>query len=103
MCYKVLVLIGGLNWGLIGLGMLFGQGNWNVVYLILGSVMWLEALVYLLVGVAAVMMMVGCKCKKCKDGCGSGTCSADGKCCADGKCSADGKHGGDGEKTDGNM
>ncbi len=60
-----LVMIGALNWGLVGLGGFFG-GDWNVVNLLLGSVEWLESLVYLLVGLSAVMMLVGCKCKKCK-------------------------------------
>lgn len=61
----VLVLVGALNWGLVGLGMFLG-GNWNVVELILGRVMWLEALVYILVGVSAVVALFGCKCKTCK-------------------------------------
>ena len=60
-----LVVIGGLNWGLVGLGGFLG-GNWNVVEIILGSWGWLMNLVYLLVGAATVMMLVGCKCKKCK-------------------------------------
>ena len=68
----VLVLVGALNWGLVGLGGFF-SGDWNVVHLILGSVAWLESLVYLLVGLAGVIMLFGCKCKKCKGGgcCGS--------------------------------
>ena len=57
-----LLLIGGLNWGLTGLGMLF-NGNWNVVKLLLGSWPTVEAIVYLLVGLMAVkvivMMMMG--------------------------------------------
>lgn len=63
----VLLLIGGLNWGLIGLGYFFG-GNWNVVSLLLGNWMWLEAVVYILVGVAAVMKLLGCRCKMCGTG-----------------------------------
>ncbi len=63
----VLVLVGALNWGLVGLGGFLG-GNWNVVNLVLGRVSWLENLVYLLVGVAGVMLLVGCKCKVCKGG-----------------------------------
>lgn len=59
-----LLLVGGLNWGLAGLGMLFG-GNWNVVNLLLGSWPTVEAIVYLLVGLAAlkviVMMLAGKK------------------------------------------
>ncbi|HAZ28947.1 MAG TPA: DUF378 domain-containing protein [Candidatus Magasanikbacteria bacterium] len=62
-----LLVIGGLNWGLVGLGGWFG-GNWNVVNLILGGVSWLENLVYVLVGLAAVMSLFKCKCKVCKSG-----------------------------------
>ena len=61
----VLLLIGGLNWGLVGLGMLIGS-NLNVVGLIFGSMPTLEAIIYLLVGIAAVMKIIGCKCKTCK-------------------------------------
>ena len=61
---KILVVIGGINWGLVGIGWFLNM-NLNVVHLILGSVPALEAIVYILVGVAAVMMLVGCKCKKC--------------------------------------
>ncbi len=52
--------------------MLLGHGmDWNVVHMILGSVPTLEAIVYVLVGVAAVMKLVGCKCKKCSAACSS--------------------------------
>jgi uncharacterized membrane protein YuzA (DUF378 family) len=63
----ILLAIGGLNWGLVGLGMWFG-GNWNVVYLIFGSLPWLESLVYVLVGIATVVLLVTHKkdCKACK-------------------------------------
>ena len=69
MISKILVIIGGVNWGLIGIGMLLGGMNWNVVHLIFGFVPVLEAIVYLLVGISAVMMIFGCKCGKCKGGC----------------------------------
>jgi uncharacterized membrane protein YuzA (DUF378 family) len=62
---KILVIIGGINWGLVGIGMLFGNGNWNVVHWILGFSPAIEAIVYILVGIAAVVMIFGCKCKKC--------------------------------------
>ncbi len=58
-----LVIIGALNWGLVGLGGFLG-GNWNIVNLIFGSWAWLENLVYLLVGLSAVMVMMDCKGKK---------------------------------------
>ena len=67
-----LVLIGALNWGLVGLGWLVGNGsNWNIVNLLLGQWMWLEAAVYILVGLAAVykIFLYGKCCGKC--GCGA--------------------------------
>ena len=60
----VLVLIGGLNWGLVALGIYMGS-NWNVVNLILGSWSWLENLVYLLVGLSALLLVFGKKCCTC--------------------------------------
>ena len=69
MITKVLVVIGGINWGLVGLGMLLGKAeSWNVVKMILGSMPVLEAVVYVLVGVAAVMFIFECKCGKCAGG-----------------------------------
>lgn len=56
---RVLVIIGGLNWGLVGLGMLLGSAsNWNVVAMIFGTWPMLLGLVYLLVGLSAVYMVV---------------------------------------------
>ena len=49
----ILVIIGGLNWGLVGIG---GDG-WNVVDLIFGSIAWLESVVYILVGIAALWVV----------------------------------------------
>lgn len=60
----VLVYIGALNWGLTGLGAFLGI-NLNVVNLILGGVPRVEWIVYILVGISAVVMMIGCKCKTC--------------------------------------
>jgi len=68
MIAKILVIIGGVNWGLVGIGMLLGS-DWNVVKMILGSISTLEAIVYILVGASAVMMIFGCKCGKCKGTC----------------------------------
>lgn len=63
---KVLLIIGGLNWGLVGLGMLVGSlESWNVINMLLGSVPVLEAVLYLLIGLAAIGKMFGCRCKKC--------------------------------------
>jgi uncharacterized membrane protein YuzA (DUF378 family) len=49
----ILVIIGGLNWGLVGLGMLIGT-NLNVVNLIFGGMPVLEAIIYLVVGLATI-------------------------------------------------
>ena len=64
----VLLLVGGVNWGLDGLGMLLGR-NLNVVNLLVGTWPTVEAVVYLLVGVSAVVCLFSC-----------------GKCCDGGKC-----------------
>ena len=66
---KILLIVGGLNWGLYGAGMLANSMNsWNVVNMLLGSWPVLEALVYVLVGVAALVKLFGCRCSKCKGG-----------------------------------
>lgn len=48
-----LVIIGALNWGLVGLGSLF-ETNLNLVNLLFGFSQTLEAIVYLIVGLAAL-------------------------------------------------
>jgi uncharacterized membrane protein YuzA (DUF378 family) len=62
----ILLVIGGLNWGLVGLGG-FAGANWNVVNLLLGSWPSLEWIVYILVGLSAVWLAIGHKkaCKEC--------------------------------------
>jgi uncharacterized membrane protein YuzA (DUF378 family) len=62
---NTLLVVGGLNWGLTGVGMLMMQ-NWNVVNMLLGGMPTIEAVVYVLVGLAALMKLIGCKCAKCK-------------------------------------
>ncbi|HLD63679.1 MAG TPA: DUF378 domain-containing protein [Candidatus Peribacteraceae bacterium] len=66
-----LLIIGALNWGLTGLGELMGR-NLNLVNLILGGVPTVEAIVYLLVGAAALAkLFYHCKCGgSCCDDCG---------------------------------
>lgn len=54
----ILVVVGGVNWGLVGLGWLAGSQDWNVVHMILGSSMQLEAVVYVLVGLSALWLLV---------------------------------------------
>jgi len=67
----VLVLVGALNWGLVGLGMLIGS-DLNLVKALFGAWPTVEAIVYLLVGVAAVGKMA--------------VIVAKGGCCKGGKC-----------------
>jgi len=52
----VLVVVGGLNWGLMAIGT-YMSSNWNVVNLILGSWPAVENLVYLLVGLSAIVLV----------------------------------------------
>lgn len=59
-----LVIIGAINWGLVGLGDLLGT-NLNLVNLIFGRMMWVEEFVYIAVGAAGVMTLIGCKCRTC--------------------------------------
>jgi uncharacterized membrane protein YuzA (DUF378 family) len=67
MIANILVIVGGLNWGLVGVGMLMGS-EWNLVNMIFSSMPKVEAIVYVVVGLSAVMMLFGCKCKKCMGG-----------------------------------
>jgi len=52
-----LLIVGGLNWGLVGLGGLLGS-NWNLVNMIFGSLPMIEGLVYVLVGASAIYQLV---------------------------------------------
>lgn len=55
-----LLLIGGINWGLVGLF------KWNLVETIFGGWPWLVSLIYILVGLSAIAVFFGKKCAKCK-------------------------------------
>jgi uncharacterized protein len=69
----ILVIIGGINWGLVGL---FG---FNLVAFLFGSWPAIERIIYILVGIAAIVMIfLACKC------CGK-SCST--KCCTRCHCS----------------
>ena len=59
----ILLVVGGLNWGLTALG-------WNVVNMILGSWPQLEMIVYILVGLSAVYIAImhPKECKVCAAG-----------------------------------
>ena len=54
-----LVLIGAINWGLVGIGYWLGGANWNIVSMILGTWPVVENLVYVLVGVSGVWLLWG--------------------------------------------
>ena len=49
----ILVIVGALNWGLVGLGN-YLEANWNLVALLLGWAPVLENLVYVVVGLAGL-------------------------------------------------
>jgi uncharacterized membrane protein YuzA (DUF378 family) len=72
---KFLVIVGAINWGLVGIGGFMGQ-NWNVVHMLLGMWPAVEWIVYILVGVAGIMKIFGCKCKTCMS---CATCAVDAK------------------------
>lgn len=58
----ILVLVGALNWGLVGLF------EWNLVDAILGSWPLVVRIVYILVGLSALLMLFKHKCKACMGG-----------------------------------
>ncbi len=62
----LLLVVGGINWGLVGLGGFMGA-DWNLVHMIVGSWPQVEWLVYLLVGLSALWLLVGHKkdCRMC--------------------------------------
>ena len=68
----ILLWIGGINWGLMGLGALISGANWNVVTWLAGYIggSSVENVIYVLVGISAVWIIIGHR-KDCK------TCSAD--------------------------
>lgn len=57
----VLVMVGALNWGLVGFF------DFNLVHFLLGGWPTVERVVYALVGLAALMMLAKAKCKMCTD------------------------------------
>lgn len=65
----ILVIVGALNWGLVGLGGFMGS-DWNVVNMIVGNWPMLENLVYVLVGLSGIALLVGHKadCRACGTG-----------------------------------
>ncbi len=52
-----LLVIGGINWGLIGIGGFVGS-DWNIVHMVLSFSSALEWIVYILVGISAVWLLM---------------------------------------------
>lgn len=63
----ILVIIGGLNWGLVAIGN-YMSSNWDVVALVFGSISTLQNAVYLLVGLSALVLIFSHKkdCRACE-------------------------------------
>lgn len=65
----LLVIIGAINWGLVGFGTLMGNdmNAWNVVHVLLGAWPQVESIVYVLVGASAVVLLFSHKkdCRMC--------------------------------------
>lgn len=69
MIAKTLLIVGGLNWGLVGASMLLGSASsWNLVAMIFGGMPVVAGVIYVLVGVSALVSIFGCRCAKCKSG-----------------------------------
>jgi uncharacterized membrane protein YuzA (DUF378 family) len=65
----ILVVIGAINWGLVGLGG-FMSADWNVVHMILGSMMSIEWLLYVLIGLSGIWLAFSHRkhCRACTAG-----------------------------------
>ncbi len=56
---SILVVIGALNWGLVGLTSFSSiTYDWDLVALLLGSIPWLAAIVYLLVALSGIWLLI---------------------------------------------
>ena len=53
----LLVVVGAVNWGLVGLGALMGYSDWNLVQMLLGSWPVVANLVYVLVGLSGLWLL----------------------------------------------
>lgn len=68
-----LLIIGAINWGLVGIAG-FLESNWNVVNLLFGNWPPIEWAIYILIGIAGVTTLFGgCRCKTCRscENCGA--------------------------------
>lgn len=55
----VLVIVGGLSWGLVG------ALDFSLVDYIFGEGSIVSALIYVLIGISAIVSIFGCQCTKC--------------------------------------
>ncbi len=60
----MLIMIGSLNWGLIGAGRLVAGADWNVLHMVFGAAPMFETSLYLIIGLAALYKVAGCS-KSC--------------------------------------
>ncbi len=64
-CSWILVVIGAINWGIMGLSALMGKQDVNVLEMLVSSTT-LTAVIYLLIGLAGVKILFsGNKCNRC--------------------------------------
>lgn len=49
----ILVIIGALNWGLVGLG----GSSWDIISLLFGSISTLATIIYILIGLSGLWMI----------------------------------------------
>ncbi len=73
-----LVIIGALNWGLVGVSYFVSDRSWDLVGLIFGNGV-VANIIFIVVGISAIAVLMGhCGCKSCKMGgcndCAKGTC-----------------------------
>ncbi|HEY0948264.1 MAG TPA: DUF378 domain-containing protein [Candidatus Paceibacterota bacterium] len=52
----ILVIVGALNWGLVGLGGFMGS-EWNLVNMLFGMWPMVEWIIYILVGLSAIVLL----------------------------------------------
>lgn len=56
---SILVVIGALNWGLVGIASFSGISySWDLVALLLGSIPMLASIVYILVALSGIWMLI---------------------------------------------
>ena len=56
---SILLVIGALNWGLIGLKSFSSISyDWDLIALVFGSIPWLAAMVYLLVALSGIWLLI---------------------------------------------